>query len=76
MIHVDKQFIKSPENDPNNFHGNVSTEPCINESPAPTKSKIQETLGKVNLNKRDNNETFSHPCDVTLTTPPPPPPPS
>ena len=76
MIHVDEQFIKNPENDQNNYHDNVSTEPCINESPAPTKSTIQETLGKVNSNKSDNNEPLSHPSELTLTTPPPPPPPS
>ena len=50
LIHVGEQFIKNPENDQNNYHDNVSTQPCINESPAPTKP-IQETLGKVNSNK-------------------------
>ena len=69
MIHVGEQFQ-------NNYHDNVSTQPCINESPAPTKPTIQETLGKVNSNKSDNNEPLSHPSELTLTTPPPPPPPS
>ena len=76
LIHVDEQFIKNPENDQNNYHETASTEPCVNESPAQTKSTVQETLGKVNSNKNDNNESLSHPSEVTLTTPPPPPPPS
>ena len=71
---MDKQFIKNPENDQNNYHDTASTEPCVNESPAQTKSTIQEILGKVNLNKNDNNELLSHPSELTLTTPPPPPP--
>ena len=76
MIHVDEQFIKNPENDQNNYHDNVSTEPCIDESTAQTKSTIQETLGKVNSNKSDNHEPLSHPSEATLIAPPPPPPPS
>ena len=48
LIHVDQQFIKNPENDQNNYHDNVSTKSCINESPVPV---IQETLGKVNRTK-------------------------
>ena len=76
MIHVDEQFIKNPENDQNNYHDNVSTEPCIDESTAQTKSTIQETLGKANSNKSDNHEPLSHLSEATLIAPPPPPPPS
>ena len=70
MIHVDEQFIKNPENDQNNYHDNVSTDPCINELTAQTKSTIQETLGKVNSNKSDNNEPLQgdHSSLKTLKT--------
>ena len=70
LIHVDEQFIKNPENDQNNYHDNVSTEPCINELTAQTKSTIQETLGKVNSNKSDNNEPLQgdHSSLKTLKT--------